>query len=160
MRRSGCAVKMISRVSCVAGADYVPTPRDGGCPPPERPLHTHRDTFEGGPNVQTDVATLALEPRARERRSCAGRVIDCRAPCDEGLRRRRRASASATREEGERVETRMATFLADEAENDARGRVRRRDDARGRGARGVEFGERVRVAVHDVLVADVRDRRR
>ena len=84
---------------------------------PERPLHTQRDTFEGEPNVQTDVATLALEPRARERRSRAGRVTDCRAPCDEGLRRRRRGCA---REEGERVESRIATILADEAENDAR----------------------------------------
>ena len=124
---------------------------------PERPLHTHRDTFEG---VQTDVATLALERRARERRSWAGRVTDCRAPCDEGLRRRRRGCARATREEGERVETRMATFLADEAENDAHGRVRRRDDARGRDAGSVELGEQVYVAVHDVLVADIRDRRR
>ena len=54
----------------------------------------------------------------------------------------------------------MAAILADEDADGAHGRGRRLDDARGRGARGVEFGERVRVAVHDVLVADVRDRRR
>ena len=126
---------------------------------PERPLHTH-GTFEGEPNVQTDVETLAPEPRARERRSRAGRGTDRRALCDEGLRRRRRGCASATREEGERVETRMAAILADEDADGAHGRGRRRDDARGRGARGVEFGEWVCVAVHDVLVADVRDRRR
>mmetsp|Transcript_6538 Transcript_6538/g.26231 ORF Transcript_6538/g.26231 Transcript_6538/m.26231 type:complete len:90 (+) Transcript_6538:2393-2662(+) len=29
MRRSGCAVKMISRASCVMGVYYVLTPRDG-----------------------------------------------------------------------------------------------------------------------------------
>ena len=48
MRRSGCAVKMISPASCVVGVYYVPTPRDGGYLPPEegitdgypRPLHT------------------------------------------------------------------------------------------------------------------------
>ena len=128
-------------------------------PPPERPLHT-RGTFEGEPNVQTDVETLALEPRARERRSRAGRVADCRAPCDEGLRRRRRGCASATREEGERVETRFATILSDEDADGARGRVCRGEDARGRGAGGVKLGEQVYVAVHDVLVADVRDSRR
>ena len=126
---------------------------------PKHPLHTH-GTFEGEPNVQTDVETLAPEPRARERRSRAERGTDRRALCDEGLRRRRRGCASATREEGERVESRIATILADEAENDARGRVRRRDDARGRDAGGVELGEQVYVAVHDVLVADIRDRRR
>jgi antitoxin (DNA-binding transcriptional repressor) of toxin-antitoxin stability system len=38
--------------------------------------------------------------------------------------------------------------------------VRRRDDARGRDAGSVELGEQVYVAVHDVLVADIRDRRR
>ena len=84
---------MISPASCVVGVYYVPTPRDGGYLPPEEgitdgyPRPSTHPTFDGGPNVQTDVATVALEPRARERRSCAGRVTDCRALCDEGLRR-------------------------------------------------------------------------
>ena len=72
----------------------------------------------------------------------------------------RERERDATREEGERVETRFATILSDEDADGARGRVRRRDDARGRDAGSVELGEQVYVAVHDVLVADIRDRRR
>ena len=116
MRRSGCAVKMISPASCVVGVYYVPTPRDGAPNAlytpnvtPSRESLTSKSTWKLRPRIAR--ASVVRAPGASPIVArCATRDYDAD---DAGVRARRARKKNASKREWRRFSlTRMRTVLA------------------------------------------------